>query len=50
MLSVNLNPRNSYFQLFDKAQDNWALVCKEYQDSLLCKRTRRRVKSTIKLK
>ena len=36
------NSENSYLQLFDKAQDNFALICKEYKDTPFCKRTKRR--------
>ena len=41
----NGNTGNSYLQLFDKALDNFALICKEYKDSPMCKRTKRRTKS-----
>lgn len=44
-LGNSSNSGNSYLQLFDKAQDNFALICKEYKDSPMCKRTKRRTKS-----
>ncbi len=39
------NSGHSYLQQFDKAQENFALICKEYKDSPMCKRSKRRMKS-----
>ena len=41
-LETNINPVNSYLQLFHKAQDNFNLVCEEFKESQLCKKSRRR--------
>jgi hypothetical protein len=35
---INGNSVNSYVQLFDRALDNFALICQEYKDSPLCKK------------
>lgn len=38
-----VDSRNQYIEHFFKALDNFELVCKEYKNTPLCRRTRRNI-------